>query len=83
VLVEIEVHKSETAEKPAENTNIDINEIIGKVRSFVDSIREMSANGEPMTVSVDTFNVSVGKDKEEYEFAMKLGLVIKPKASPS
>jgi hypothetical protein len=82
-LVEIEVHKSETPEKPAESTKLDINEIIGRIRSFLDSIREMSANGEPMTVNIDTFNVSVGKDKEEYEFAMKLGLVFKPKAEPS
>ena len=58
-----------------------MNEIVGKIRTFVDSIRDMSANGEPMKVSVEGFNVSVGKDHDEYEFALKLSLVFKPKAA--
>ena len=80
-MVEIEVRKSESSTQPAESTNLDVNEIIGKVRTFVDSIKEMSAGGEPMTVSVEGFNVSLGKEHGEYEFAMKLNLVFKPKAA--
>ena len=80
-MVEIEVRKAETGTQAAESTNLDVNEIIGKVRTFVDSIKEMSANGEPMTVSVEAFNVSLGKEHGEYEFAMKLSLVFKPKVA--
>lgn len=80
-MVEIEVRKAEPGTTKTESTNLDVNEIIGKVRTFVDSIREMSTGGEPMTVNVEGFNVSLGKDHGEYEFALKLNLVFKPKAA--
>jgi hypothetical protein len=80
-LVEIEVRRAEIATQPAESTNLDVNEIIGKVRTFVDSMKEMSANGEPMAVSVEAFNGSLGEKHGEYEFAMKLSLVFKPKVA--
>ncbi len=82
-MVEIEVRKSETPTEQATSTNLDINEIIGKVREFVGGIREMSAGGEPMTVSVEGFNVAVSKEHDEYEFALKLNLVFKPKGATS
>ena len=78
-MVEIEVRKAETPTEKASSTNLDINEIIGKVRDFVGGIREMSTGGEPMTVTVEGFNVAVSKDRGEYEFALRLNLVIKPK----
>lgn len=81
-MVEIEVHKAQPGSTTGtENTSLDVNEIIGKVRSFVDSIREMSSEGEPMKVSLEGFNVTVGKDHDEYEFALKLSLVLKPKSA--
>jgi hypothetical protein len=52
-MVEIEVHKSETATEKASSANLDVNEIIGKIRTFVDS-KEMSA-GVTMAVSVEVF----------------------------
>jgi hypothetical protein len=78
-MVEVEVRKAETKTEPAQTTKLDINEIIGKVRSFVDGIREMSAGGEPMAVTVDAFNFSVGKADEEYDLTMNLNLTLKPK----
>lgn len=80
-MVEIEVRKAQPCPTSTENTSLDINEIIGKVRGFVDSIREMSSEGEPMKVSLEGFNVTVGKDHDEYEFALRLSLVIKPKSA--
>ena len=44
-----------------------VSEIIGKVRAFVDSIKEMSAGGEPMAVSVEGFNFSLAKEQGEYD----------------
>jgi hypothetical protein len=78
-VVEIDVRKAEPGTDETTNTNLDINEIIGKVRNFVDGIRDMSSGNEPMSVNVEGFNVAVSKEHGEYEFALKLNLVLKPK----
>ena len=78
-MVEIEVRKSEAVGEKATSTNLDVSEIIGKVRTFVDSIREMLAGGEPMAVSVEGFNFSVAKDQGEYDLTLKVNLAFKPK----
>jgi hypothetical protein len=79
-MVEIEVHKSDAAgAKASETASLDVNAIIGKVKEFVDSVRDMGAGEENMTVNVEDFNVSVGKEKGEYDFNLKLNLVVKPK----
>jgi hypothetical protein len=80
-MVEIEMHKTEPTTQATSTTSLDINDIIGKVRDFVGGIKEMSAGGEPMSVSVEGFNVAVSKDKGEYEFALRLNLVLKPKTT--
>ena len=72
------MRKSEGSEKPA-TTNLDVNEIVGKVRSFVDGIREMSVGGQNMAVSVEGFNFSVGKADGMYDLSLKLNLSFKPK----
>jgi hypothetical protein len=79
-LVEIEVHKSEACGEKASTTSLDVNELVGKIRDFVGNIKEMSPGGEPMAVSVEAFNVSVGKLHEEYTLGVQLSLVLKPKA---
>ncbi len=79
-MVEIEVRKSEPGTEKVESTNLNVNEIISRVRGFVDSVRNMSIGGEPMSVSVEGFNFSVGKTGGEYDLTLKLNLVFKPKA---
>ncbi len=79
-LVEIDVHRTEPSTGQTSSTSLDINEIIGKIRDFVGSIKDMSSGTEPMSVSVEGFNVAVSKDKGEYEFALKLNLVLRPKS---
>jgi hypothetical protein len=79
-LAEIEVRKAEAeGAKPTETASLDVNEIIGKVKTFVDSVRQMRTGEEEMTVNVEDFNVSVGKEKGEYDFNLKLNLLLKPK----
>ena len=78
-MVEIEVHKSETGTNKAESASLDVNEIIGKVRTFVDSIKEMRSNGEPMEVSVEGFNFAVDKMEGGYDLTLKVNLTFKPK----
>jgi hypothetical protein len=80
-VVEIEVRKSEPGSVQTDTTNLDVNEIIGKVRGFVDSIKNMSSSGEPMAVSVEGFNFSVGKVGREYDLTVKLNLSFKPKTA--
>ncbi len=80
-MVEIEIHKTPSGTQSTESTSLDINDIIGKVRGFIDSVKSMSSEGEPMKVSLEGFNVTVGKDHDEYEFALKLSLVFKPKTA--
>jgi hypothetical protein len=79
LMVEIDVHKSETKTEKETSTSLDVNEIIGKVRSFVDTIKEMGTSGEPMAVSVEGFNVSVNKEGSEYTLGVNLSLALKPK----
>jgi hypothetical protein len=78
-MVEIEVHKAPTPTNPPESTTLDINAIVNKVRSFVDGIRTMQSDSQPLKVSLESFNVAVGKEYDEYEFTFKLNLVLKPR----
>jgi hypothetical protein len=78
-LVEVEVRKSEPGIEKTTATTLDVNEIISKVREFIDNIKEMSAGGQPMAVNVDAFNFSVGKEKGEYDLALRINLTLTPK----
>jgi hypothetical protein len=80
-VVEIEVRKSEPGTEKVESTNLDVNEVISKVRSFADSLRSMSSGGKHMSVSVEGFHFSVGKTGGTYDLTLKLNLVFKPKES--
>jgi len=42
----------------------------------------MQSDGQPLKVSLEGFNVTVGKEHDEYEFALKLNLVFKPQPVP-
>jgi hypothetical protein len=76
-VVEMQTRQSEPETENASTTKIDITEIIGKVRGFVDNVREMS--GKPMDVSVGSFNFSVGKMNGEFNLSFNTKIAIKPK----
>ncbi len=78
-MVEMEIRQSKPETETVTTTNIDINQIIGKIREFIESIRGMSGDGKPMTVRVDSFNFAVDKDKEEYTVTFRSKLAITPK----
>ena len=73
----MQTRQSEPETENASTTKIDITEIIGKVRGFVDNVREMS--GKPMDVSVGSFNFSVGKMNGEFNLSLNTKIAIKPK----
>jgi hypothetical protein len=79
LLVEVEVSKTVQGSEKVSTANLDVNEIINKVRDFVDSIKEVSAGGKPMAVSVDGFNFSLGKSGGKYDLSLKVDLSFKPK----
>jgi hypothetical protein len=79
-MVDIEVRKSGTPIEKTESANLDVNEIIGKVRTFIDNIKEMRTSGEPMETSVEGFNFSVAKEDGGYDLTLKLKLELKPKS---
>jgi hypothetical protein len=79
-MVEIEVHKSELATVKTQTATLDLNELVDKVRDFVDKVKEMNVGGEPMAVSVDGFNFSVGKAGDKYDLKISVNLGLKPKA---
>ncbi|MGE5555008.1 MAG: hypothetical protein ACM3UY_01900 [Methanocella sp.] len=78
-MVEIEVRKEEPTGK-TQTADIDINEIVSKVRGFIDTIKSMQDSGEPMKVAVEGFNIAFAKEHGEYEFTLKLNLTLKPQS---
>jgi hypothetical protein len=79
-LVEIEVRKATpSTEEETQTTTLDINEMINRVRDFVNSIKNMYGNGQPVDITVEAFNFSIGKTGTEYELSVKLNLTFKPR----
>ena len=78
-MVEIEVPESTPDTEQTNTIVFDVNEIIGKVRNFVDQVRSISNSGENTTVSVEGFNFSVGKIGKEYNLTLKLNLTLSVK----
>ncbi len=72
-----EVQKPQSAPEKVSTANIDVTEIISKVRDLVNNIKEIA--GKPMDVSVDSFNFSVGKMGGELDVSFNTKIVIKPK----
>jgi hypothetical protein len=65
------------------SASLDLNEIISKVRNFVDGIKEMTLGEKPMAVSVEGLDFSVGKAEGKYDLSLSLSLAFKPKAFSS
>lgn len=79
-MVEIEVRKATpSTEEETQTTTLDINEMINRVRDFVNSIKNMYGNGQPVDITVEAFNFSIGKTGTEYELSVKLNLTFKPR----
>ncbi len=76
-MVETQIRQSKPEKEKVSTKNIDVTEIINKVRRLVDNIREVS--GKPMNVSVDSFNFSVSKKNGELNLSLNTKIAIKPK----
>ena len=76
--VEVEVSRFEAGEKVA-NAKMNVNEIISKVRDFVDSIKETSLGTHRMAIGVDNFNFSVGKSEGKYKLKLNASFSFAPK----
>ena len=80
-MVEVEVPNSSTGSKKATTANFDVNDLISRVRDFVDSIKEASLGGQRMTVNVEGFNFSVGKEGKKYDLSVSVNLSFNPKTT--
>lgn len=80
MLVEVEVRKSELVTTKTQTATLDLKELVNKVRDFVDKIKEMNVGSEPMAVSVDGFNFSMGKAEGKYDLKISVNLGLKPKS---
>lgn len=76
-MVDVEAETPEKA-KDESKQNIDLNEIIEKVRDLVGNFREMA--GKPMDVKLDSFNFAFSKASDgEYGLTVDTKIVLKPK----
>ncbi len=77
-MVETEPQTPKLNAEKKSSTNIDVTEIIQKVKDFVGEVREMA--GKPMDVKVDSFNFSFSKTADgEYGLNVDTKIIIKPK----
>ena len=80
-MVDVEVFKSETDSDKATTAKFDVNDIISRVRDFVESIKETSLGGQRMAVNVDGFSFSVGKEGKKYDLSVSVNLSFISKTS--
>ena len=78
-MVECDDSKVGSNSEQVSGMSFNINDIIGQISNFVGNIRDFSSGGEPMSVKVEGFNLAFSKNQGQYEFALSLRLVIKPK----
>jgi dynactin complex subunit len=76
--VKVEMIQYEDGEKFA-SAKMDVNEIISKVRDFVDSVKETSVGRHSMAVGVDNFNFSIGKSEGKYNLKLNVTFSFSPK----
>ncbi len=80
VNVEVQVRNPEVGEEKTVGVNVDVNEIINKVRDFVDSIKETSLGGQRLAVDVEGFNFSVGSVGGKFGLKLGVDLSFTPKS---
>ena len=78
--VKLEMTKSEMS-GDKNTVNLDVVEMIGKARDFMETVKKMAADGNKMAINVDGFIFSFGKGKGEYDLDLKVNLTVKPKTS--
>lgn len=77
-MAQVEISREEAKSENGKTTEIDVTEVIDKVRSLVSSVREIA--GKPMDVKVDNFNFTFNKAADgEYGLSVDTKIVIKPK----
>ena len=75
-MVKIEVGSSNPGKVSVSGTNIDINQIMSRVREFAEKVRQPSVCGQVFAVSVDGFGFSVGKANRTYKTRVSLDFAI-------
>jgi hypothetical protein len=76
-VAEIETRISD--EEKVNTTNIDLNEVIKKVRMLVRNVKGMPGNELPVDISLEGFNFSVGQKDKNFRLVFGLDLGVKRK----
>ena len=78
-MVEMQIRSKEPGTEQTSTTNIDIGDVINKVKDFVDNIKGMT--DQPVDVNVDSFDFTLAKKEGEYTLSFDTKIVVKPKAA--
>ena len=62
--------------------NFDVNELIGKVRGYVDNLKTVSVGGQKLAVSVEGFSFSVGQSGGKLDLKLGVDLAFTPAKRP-
>jgi len=79
--VKVESHNSEGGAEKPKSMNLDANEVIGKVRGFVEGFKVVSVGGQKLAVSVEGFSFSVGQTQGKLDLKVGVSLAFTPKAA--
>jgi hypothetical protein len=79
--VKLELHSSEGGAEKPKNANLDANEVIGKVRGFVEGLKVVSVGGQKLAVGVEGFSFSVGQTQGKLYLKVGVDLAFTPKAA--
>jgi hypothetical protein len=80
-MVDVEASKSEGGPVKVTVGNFDVNELIGKVRGYVNGLKTVSVGGQTLAVSVEGFNFSVGQSSGKLDLKLGFDLSFTPKAA--
>ncbi|GEM_PF-4030767 len=62
--------------------NFDVNEIVGKVRGYVDNLKTVSVGDQKLAVSVEGFSFSVGQSGGKLDLKLDVDLAFTPAKRP-
>jgi len=73
----MQAHTSD--EKKSSAINIDVKDLINKVRELARNVKDIQGNELPVDVNVEGFNFSVGKKDKNFRLVVGLDLGVKRK----
>ena len=80
-MVDVEASRSDGGPVKVSVGNFDVNELIGKVRGFVDNLKTVPVGSQKLAVSVEGFSFSVGQSGGKLDLKIGVDLAFTPKVA--